>query len=195
MQRGESTPHKVTTLTARRWRARHEADAPHTRPSPSGPRGLYLVAVTQARNTSGGASATSWADFVREHRLASGLTPSALGRRIGVDRGTIYRWEAGTQTPDKLDVIARFAALFRIDLDAALAVAGLRPAVERDDVVAPEPAMAFDPDVVELQRMLNDPATPPEIKAQIRATARMLRELATQIAAERPGRRRRLGLG
>lgn len=171
------------------WRFRPAADAPHTRRSPAGPRSLYLVGVGQARNTNRGAGAT-WAQLVKRHREAAGLNPTTLARRLGIDRRTVYRWESGDMKPRDLDTVARFAELFRIDLDAALAAAGLRPAVERADVVAPEPAMAFDPDVVELQRMLNDPATSPEIKAQIRATARMLRELAVAVAAERSGRRR-----
>lgn len=131
----------------------------------------------------------TWAALVKRYREAAGMSPTTLARRLGTDRGTIYRWESGTYTPRRPDVVIRFADLFRVDLDVALAAAGLRPQVDEAGTVAPTPALALDPDVLELQRMLDDPRTPESVKAQIRAVAASLRQLAADVAAERGARR------
>ena len=38
-------------------------------------------------------------DRVRKHRLELGLSQEALGRRLGVGRGTVHRWESGQLEP------------------------------------------------------------------------------------------------
>lgn len=145
---------------------------------PTGPGRPYGVHV---RNTTGPGRGT-WAALVRTCR--GRMEVAAFARRLGVDRGTVHRWESGRTTPREPAVVQRFADLFRLDLDDTLTIAGLRPAT---DEVAPTPEMRWDPDVMELQRMLDDPATPEATKDQIRAMVRSLRELAAQQQRRRAG--------
>lgn len=147
---------------------------------PTGPGGSYGVHV---RNTNGPGRGT-WAALV--HKVRGNMEIAAFARRLGVDRGTVRRWEAGETTPRGFEVVQRFAALFGLDLDQTLTIAGLRPA---SDEVAPTPEMRWDPDVMELQRMLDDPTTPEATKEQIRAMVRTLKEMARTTA----GRRREVG--
>lgn len=58
------------------------------------------------------------------------MTQSELARQLQVDRATIYRWETGQQRPENAETVARFARITGIDLDEALAAAGLRPDLE-----------------------------------------------------------------
>lgn len=78
------------------------------------------------RNTSGPARG-NWATYARAARESSLLTKAELARRLSVDRGTIHRWEAGANRPESPDMVAAFAQVLGLDLDEALAAAGLRP--------------------------------------------------------------------
>lgn len=78
------------------------------------------------RNTSG-SERGSWATYVRAAREGVLMSKAELGRRLGKDRGTIHRWETGQNTPEDAEVVSAFADVFGLDLDEALAAAGLRP--------------------------------------------------------------------
>lgn len=157
-------------------------------PQPSRPAGLRLLPPygVHMRNTSGGERGR-WAALVSTYREAAQMTKVALAQRLGVDRGTITRWETGAYRPDDPDVVARFADLFRIDLDTALAAAGLRPV----GAAAPEVPAPLDPNLVEAQAMLDDPRVPPEVKAQVHVMLQAMIDLARQ--QPKPPRRRRAG--
>lgn len=172
-------------MAANPWQPRRAALAPPTRLGPTGPGRPYGVRV---RDTTGPGRGT-WAALVRKVR--GNMEISAFARRLGVDRGTVHRWETGQTVPRGPEVVQRFAALFGLDLDQTLTVAGLRPAT---DEVAPTPEMRWDPDVMELQRMLDDPRTPPHIKDQIRTMAATLRALA-EAAQRKPEAPRRRAVG
>lgn len=135
---------------------------------------------------------SAWATLVKQLRAAAKMTGAELARRLDVDRATIWRWETGKQKPDSIDVIEAFASLFAIDVEEALTAAGLRSAREE---VTPSPELRFDPGVLELQRMLDDPETPDATKVQIRTMVEALRNLASSRPRTPPAapRRRRAG--
>lgn len=133
------------------------------------------------RNAAGG----TWATLVKRVRAATGMTGAELARRLDVDRATIWRWEAGRQKPENAELIQAFADLFGLDLDEALAAAGLRPTTEPQR--PPTPPM--DPLVVRLLAMLADPDTPEPTKRQIRTMMEALVDMAE--ATPRPPKRRR----
>ena len=81
------------------------------------------------RNTSGEQRGT-WATFAKAARTGARLSQSELARRLGVDRTTIFRWESGRARPESADMVRAFADVLDIDLEEALAAAGLRPGVE-----------------------------------------------------------------
>lgn len=58
------------------------------------------------------------------------LSKAELARRVGIDRATVHRWETGQFRPDSAEVVQSFAKVLGLDLDEALAAAGLRPDVE-----------------------------------------------------------------
>lgn len=150
---------------------RHECSA--TGPQPSRPATIHLIAAygVHMRNTSGSPRGT-WAALVQAAREAVGMTKIELSRRLEVDRATVMRWEAGSNRPENPEVVQRFAALFAIDLDTALAAAGLRP--EGPAPVMPEP---LHPYIQRLVDRLSDPNTNEETKAYIMSTLRYLAEL------------------
>lgn len=158
-----------------------------TGPQPSRPAGIYLASAygVHVRNTSG-PGRDRWATLVGRAREAAGLTKVAMAQRIGVDRATITRWEQGVTRPESADVVQRVADLLGLDLDEALAAAGLRPSEERRQQ---QPREQTDPDVLAFYKLLADPDVPASIKDQARAMLRLLAEMAD--AAPRPQRRRR----
>lgn len=70
----------------------------------------------------------TWAIYAKAAR--GRINQSEFARRLGVDRATIYRWENGLQKPENAETVARFAQVTGVDIDEALAAAGLRPNVE-----------------------------------------------------------------
>lgn len=128
-----------------------------------------------------------WATVVKSRRAATGMSGAELSRRLKVDRATIWRWETGKQKPDTLEIVAAFAEIFAMDLDDALAAAGLRPAE-----VAHRPEPVLDPDVAALLAKLEDPQTSPAVKEQIRTMMRALVELAESQPVRPPVRRRKV---
>lgn len=111
------------------------------------------------RNTSGPGRG-GWATYVtaaREHALVS---KAELARRVGIDRGTVHRWEAGQNRPDSAEIVQRVANVLNVDLDEALAAAGLRPGVE-----APaQPTVDHDE---ELELVRTDPRLTDDEKVRI----------------------------
>lgn len=80
------------------------------------------------RNTSGPGRGT-WATYVRAAREHRGLSKAELARRLRIDRGTVHRWEVGQNRPESAETIADVADVLNLDVEEALAAAGLRPGV------------------------------------------------------------------
>lgn len=93
------------------------------------------------------------------------LSISEFARVVGVDRGTVHRWESGKTTPTDPEVVRRFAEVLRLDLDEALAAAGLRPGTP-----APARPTQMDP---EEEYVRTHPKLSDEMKVRI---IRMIRE-------------------
>ena len=53
---------------------------------------------------------------LRAARVNAGLTQQEAGKRIGVDRGTIIRWERGDTRP-KADRLEALCALYQIPIE------------------------------------------------------------------------------
>jgi transcriptional regulator with XRE-family HTH domain len=84
----------------------------------------YGVRVRNTANRGG------WGGYVKAAREAALLSQSELARRLRTDRTTVWRWEAGRQTPENAGIVADVARELNLDVDEALAAAGLRPGVE-----------------------------------------------------------------
>jgi transcriptional regulator with XRE-family HTH domain len=85
---------------------------------------------------------------------------SEFARRVGVDRGTVHRWESGKTSPTDPEVVQRFAEALNLDLDESLAAAGLRPGV-----TAPaEPTREVD---AEIELVRTDPTLSDGMKVRI----------------------------
>jgi transcriptional regulator with XRE-family HTH domain len=76
-----------------------------------------------------------------------------------VDRVTVWRWENGQQKPEDADVVARLAAVLEVDLEEALAAAGLRPGIAAPTAPTREP----DIEIEEIQRS----GLPERVKAEL----------------------------
>lgn len=169
--------------TLRKWRLREEPGcgicvATALSPAEIPQRVIYRVGVPASSRRD------TWATYVQAARERVGMTKTELARRLGVDRATIARWETGANRPEDADMVARFAHLFGLDLDEALAAAGLRPTARPPARPVKEPAL--DPDLVLLARRLADPKVSAAEKATIRATLQYLANLPP----DEQGRRR-----
>ncbi len=149
------------------------------RPADMHHRVLYRVHVRTNATPGRGA----WATYVASARERVGMTKVELARRLGVDRATVGRWEAGMNRPEDADLVHRFADLFGLDVDEALAAAGLRPTTK--PVARPTKEPALDPDLVVILRRLADPDVPAAEKAIIRATLQYLAGLAERSPKKR----------
>lgn len=139
MQRIEAGSHAARQHRRQVLRARSVARPTPTRPAQT----TYRVRV---RNT-GDADRVAWATYAAMARKAARMSQSGLAKRVGVDRVTVYRWETGVQRPTDPDVVAAFAAALGLDVDEALAAAGLRPGT-------PAPAAPKPPDDPEVRLIL-----------------------------------------
>lgn len=112
-------------LVVLKWMLRHGNVAPPHLPLPGvSPLSVaYLVRVRNTPNQQRGA----WATFAKAAREGSHMSQAELARRLDVERTTIWRWETGKQKPESADAVALFARVLGIDVDEALAAAGLRP--------------------------------------------------------------------
>lgn len=142
------------------------------RPADMHNRPLYPVHV---RNTSTPGRG-NWATYVTATRERVGMSKADLARRLGVDRGTVHRWEAGQNRPEDAAVVTAFADLFGLDVDEALTAAGLR--LSPTPASRPTKEVPLDPDVKLIMRRLTDPNVSEPEKATIRATLRYLADLA-----------------
>ncbi len=120
----------------------------------------------------------NWATYVTATREHIGMSKAELARRLEVDRGTVIRWESGKSRPEDAEVVARFAELFGLDADEALAAAGLRP--NAAPTARPTRDVPLDPDLKVIMRRLTDPNVGEPEKNTIRATLRYLAQLAEQ---------------
>lgn len=106
------------------------------------------------------------------------MNKAELARRLGVDRGTIGRWEAGESRPEKAPVVEAFAELFGLNADEALVAAGLRTSTTTPTRSARD--VPLDPDLKIIMRRLTNPDVSEAEKASIRATLRYLAQVAEQ---------------
>jgi len=123
-------------------------------------------------------------------RQATGISRAELARRLSVDPTTVWRWETGRQKPESPAVPLALAQMFQLDLDEALAAAGLTPNAPPARPSPPPPEL--DPDVKIILQRLADPNVSAEEKTNIRAMLQYLARLADHKAspAKRTARRR-----
>lgn len=105
---------------------------------------LYGVRVRNTEPSDHG----GWATYVKEARASArdgrGMSQSELARRVGVDRVTVWRWESGVQRPEQSAIVQLVATALDLDLDEALAAAGMRPGVEAPATPTREPDEEVD---------------------------------------------------
>lgn len=107
---------------------------------------------------------SEFGERLRRERLAAGLSQNELGRRAGINPGTINRLEAGERAPTGQEQVLALAAALGLPpgrRDALLAAAGFLP----------EPLArlgAADPTIVLVADILADPAIPPAERADFR---------------------------
>lgn len=137
--------------TKGRWRLRKDAarERLHTctdaGPQPSRPLLNYLADTyaVHMRNTSPAVSGT-WATFLRTRREALKLSQENLGKRVGVDRSTIWRQENRGQRPETFAQAMKMINALGGDRDDAVRLEGLLLAGyadEPDTEVPAEPQM------------------------------------------------------
>ncbi|MFI6332951.1 helix-turn-helix domain-containing protein [Micromonospora chersina] len=124
-----------------------------------------------------GAERGSWATYSRLAREGAGLGKSELARRLGMDRGTVHRWEIGKTRPEDPQVVQAFAEVLGLDLEEALAAAGLRPGV------APPAEPTREPDE-EIDLVRTDPRLSDDMKRRIIQLIRERRERDRAAALE-----------
>lgn len=121
----------------------------------------------------------TWGSYARAARKHAQLSVADLAKLTGIGRATLYRWEGGDQRPERAELVMRWAEAVGVDLDEALAAAGLRPtktAPARPATQQPP----LDPDLAWLAQRLQDPSTPATERELIRT---MVRHLAQQAGA------------
>lgn len=127
----------------------------------------------------------TWGSYARAARKHAQLSVADLAKLTGIGRATLYRWEGGDQRPERAELVMRWAEAVGVDLDEALAAAGLRPtktAPARPATQQPP----LDPDLAWLAQRLQDPRTSETERAMIRAA---LRHLAGLTGADEQQRR------
>lgn len=131
----------------------------------------------------------NWASYVKIARENAGMTRPVFARAVEVGRTTVWRWETGEQTPENAQVVVRVAEATGVDVDEALAAAGLRPGVDAPSEPANQ-ATPLDPEVAELNRKLADPDISPEEKIAIRTMIRYINARRDWPEPDEPERRR-----
>lgn len=112
----------------------------------------------------------TWAEYVAAVRRATGMSRTEMARRLGVAHSTVWRWETGQQRPETPDAPEALARLLGLDVDEALAAAGLRQSGHGEPSPPPEP---YDP---EIELVRTDDRLSPETKERIIALIRRRRE-------------------
>lgn len=130
----------------------------------------------------------NWAGYVKVAREHARLSRSGLADKIGVSYATVWRWETGKQSPENAAVVARFAEVTGVDLNEALAAAGLRPGEEAPEqpTIQERP---LDPVLAEVQRLLDHPGISDEAKAGYRALLHLMVERQPHPDQPRQGRK------
>src|SRR5690554_886385 len=166
MQRMEERTRQASRRYKRlQLRRRGPIAPPAGRPSPSHPGRVSHMRDRRAGET--------WGGYARAARAAAGISVADLARLTRIGRATLYRWEGGDQRPERAELVMRWAEAVGVDLDEALAAAGLRPtAAAPDRPVAQQ--VPLDPDLAHLQRRLEDPATSATEREMIRSALRHL---------------------
>jgi transcriptional regulator with XRE-family HTH domain len=131
--------------------ARHMPRPTDTRPGERRQTGTYGVRVRNSGSRQRGA----WAAYAQAGRNGAGLSKVELARLLGVDRGTITRWESGQTRPENPDTVLRFAEVLRLDPREALVAAGLLPGPE-----IPKPTRQESHDDIELRRIRESDLAP-----------------------------------
>lgn len=155
--RQRAAPGRQTRHGGEQWTLRRGNSAG---PQPAGPqrKRRSLPTVVRMRNTPAGQRGT-WATFAKAARTGARLSQSELARRLRVDRTTVFRWETGKQKPENAELVRLFSQVLDIDLDEALAAAGLRPGP------APvEPTREYDE---EIEMVRTDPGLTEAVKERI----------------------------
>lgn len=135
---------------------------------------------------------STWGTYISKAIDAAGISKAELARRVGTDAGTVFRWLSGKHVPERADVVARVADVLGLDLEEALAAAGMRPDAQPPaEPTAQTPPR--DPEIAELERRMNDPEISEQEKAAYRALLRYAVEMrggvtATAAATEEPDR-------
>jgi transcriptional regulator with XRE-family HTH domain len=167
----------VRLLRRRHQKLRHDRRTTH--PDPPRPADIHGGVLYRVHvGTTPAPDRGAWAAYVTATRERVGMTKSELARRLGVDRGTVIRWESGKSRPEDATVVTAFANLFGLDVDEVLTAAGLRLSsipTERPTIHAP-----LDPDLKIIMRRLTNPDVSDAEKASIRATLRYLATVAEQ---------------
>lgn len=179
MQRGESSERIARKRLAKVMRTRN-----NVAPWPSRPAVMPNLVVYGVRMRNTRTPRQAWAEYSAAARQAAKLSASELARRLGIDRVTVWRWENGKQKPENSEVVQKFAEATGVDLDEALAAAGLRPGAVAPKEPTQEPPM--DPDLVTLMAKLADPNVNDETKAFIRQTLQHLANLPENPPKKRP---------
>ena len=122
----------------RKW-VLHKSNATGPQPSRPAETPIHMPYGVHMRNTSGPGRGT-WATYIKAAREHARLTKTELARRISKDRATVGRWEDGKNRPEDANLVALIADVLNLDIDEALAAAGLRPGVE----APPTPTVELD---------------------------------------------------
>lgn len=155
------------------------AGSPPRDDSTAPPRVIYLVRVR------GTHAPRDWATYIGAVREGTLLSKAEFARRIGVDRGTINRWENGQTKPTDVAILMRLARTFQLDLDDVFGAAGFRPEAE---VEAPAPERDEEAEEIMASNL------PPSIKRELlqvlaeereRDKQRRLEQMRRLIAAQR----------
>ena len=128
------------------------------------------------------AAGRTWGTYLATARKAAGLSKVDLARAANVGRATVFRWENGESRPEQAELVTRVAEVLGVELDEALAAAGLRPTAQPPD--RPERQEITDPDLRLLAEKLTDPRVSVDDKALIKAQIRYLATLADRLGQQ-----------
>src|SRR5690554_2569289 len=151
MQRMEERTRQAGRRNKRVRLRRHDTTAPPSGgSSPSHPGRVSHMRDRRAGET--------WGSYARAARKHAQLSVADLAKLTGIGRATLYRWEGGDQRPERAEMVARWAETVGVDLDEALAAAGLRPMRDVPERPTRQEPPA-DPDLAWLAARLQDPTT------------------------------------
>lgn len=135
----------------------------------------------------------NWGPYIADARKKRGMNRTAFADAVGIGRTTAWRWESSDQRPENVDVVLRVASVLGLDIDEALAAAGLSPDREPPEPQAQEPeldarALAIARDLQIISDRLYAPDLTDDERIQIETQLDMLVDLARQVAGRRRAR-------